>query len=240
MEQDRTPKQNNFLERIFWKISSLLKIDAVLVVFLGDTSYLVKEGWFKSAWRRKSIDKDGKPLPWLTYPLIHFLEPKLNRNLQMFEYGCGNSTKWFADRVGHIVSVEHDAGWYKMVKEELPSNAELVLETVNADLDYSTITFLSADDKSDYSLSITKTGDLYDIILVDGIYRNNSVVNAANCLKKEGVIILDNSDFDESKQAAAYLGGLGFRRLDFWGMCPIVSHKSCTSIFYRNNNCLII
>lgn len=231
-------KDKGIFERLLWKIAVQLKIDAVAMVLFSNNSYLVKEGWFLSAWERNSTKRDGKPLPWLTYPLIDFIEPRLNKKLIMFEFGCGNSTKWFADRVGHIKSVEHNDAWYRLIDGELPVNAELILEKVDADQDYSAITFLSSNDESGYSLSIVHTGILYDIVLVDGIYRNNSVVQSAKCLKKEGVIIIDNTDFAESQQAAMYLEGAGFRRIDFWGMCPIVSHKSCTSIFYRDGNCL--
>lgn len=228
------------LKRIFWQITAKLKITPIIKLFISKDSYLVDQGWFVSIQERKSVGDKRQPLPWLTYPLINFIEPRLNKQLSMFEYGCGNSTLWFATRVQHIRSVDHDEAWYAEVRARMPENAELTLEKINTKQNYSTITFLTCADENVYSSSISRTGVLYDIVLVDGVYRCNSVVHSVNSLKEGGVIILDNVDYVESIPATEYLENKGFRRIDFWGMCPIVHHDSCTAIFYRDGNCLNI
>lgn len=227
-------------KRLFWQIATKLKIASVIRLFTSKDSYLVDQGWFFSIRAGKSVGSTGQPLPWLTYPLINFIEPRLNKSLSMFEYGSGNSTLWFSNRVGYIKSVEHDESWYEEIRAHMPANADLMLEKIQTDQNYSTITFLSCADENSYSSSISRTGELYDVILVDGVYRSNSVVHSINSLKKEGVIILDNVDYRESFQATDYLKEAGFKRIDFWGMCPLVHHDSCTAIFYRDGNCLNI
>lgn len=234
------PPKKSFFNRLFWRTAAEMKIDGMTKFFTSKDSYLVDQGWFLSARKRKSVGAEGKPLPWLTYPLINFIEPKLSKKFSMFEYGSGNSTMWFADHVGFIQSVDHDELWYRQVLTKLPSNATLMLEKIDGDQSYSAATFLSCDSENNYSSSVSRTGKLYDIILVDGVYRSNSVVHSVKCLTKEGIIIVDNVDYVESLQATDYLKNAGFRRIDFWGMCPIVHHGSCTAVFYRDGNCLDI
>jgi len=47
----------------------------------------------------------------MTYPAIRFLERRLSNSLEVFEFGSGNSTLWWAERVSRIDSCEHDAQW---------------------------------------------------------------------------------------------------------------------------------
>lgn len=232
--------KQSLLKRLFWQTTTKLKIASIIRLFISKDSYLVDQGWLISVRQKRSVGGQGQPLPWLTYSLINFIEPKLGKTLSMFEYGCGNSTLWFANRVKHIQSVDHDEVWYEEVRAQMPANVKLILERVNTKQNYSTITFLECGDENSYSSSITRTGQFYDIVLVDGIYRSNSVLHSINCLTKEGVIILDNVDYIESTKATDHLKEAGFRRIDFWGMCPIVHHDSCTAIFYRDGNCLNI
>ena len=42
------------------------------------------------------IDKNSNPLPWVTYGFIDFISERLNKSIDVFEYGSGNSTLWYA------------------------------------------------------------------------------------------------------------------------------------------------
>lgn len=35
----------------------------------------------------------------------------------VIEYGCDNSTLWWANRVKHVISCEHDRQWYEEMKK---------------------------------------------------------------------------------------------------------------------------
>ncbi|MGF7216819.1 hypothetical protein GGR92_002986 [Spirosoma lacussanchae] len=228
----------NIFKKIFWDVATSLHIASVIRLVSSKDSYLRDQGWFKSVNKAKSVGKKGEPLPWLTYPFINFIEPRLNQTLTMFEYGSGNSTLWFAQRVGEIDSVEHDKAWFNEIAPKMPANAKLTLREVDTAENYSAITFMSFTDEVPYSLEVKSKGKLYDIILIDGIYRNNSVSNSVSVLNPTGVIIIDNVDYVESNESTEFLKSQGFRRVDFWGMCPLVYHDSCTAIFYKDNNCL--
>ena len=232
-------RQNRF-KKLFWEIATNLRLASIIRLVSSKDSYLIDQGWFKSVRKAKSVGKTGEALPWLTYPFINFIEPRLKKTFVMFEYGSGNSTIWFAERVGEVFSVEHDKAWYNEISQTMPSNAKIILREIDTSQNYSSITFMSFADEIPYSVEVKLSNKLYDIILIDGVYRNNSVANSVNTLKESGVLIIDNVDYTESNESTDYLRNLGFRRIDFWGMCPLVYHDSCTAIFYRDNNCLNI
>ncbi|GAB3773195.1 hypothetical protein GCM10028818_14390 [Spirosoma horti] len=221
-------------------VATSLKIANLIKLFTYKNSYLIDQGWIRSNKEAKSVGKDGEDLPWLTYPFINFIEPRLKETFLMFEYGSGSSTIWFAKHVDKVYSVEHDREWYNKISKNKPANVELTLREVDVKGDYSAITYMSLADESSYSSEIKNTNKLYDIILIDGIFRANSIVNSVNSVKETGVIIVDNVDYVESQESVDYLHSLGYRSIYFWGMCPIVHHDSCTAIFYRDFNCLNI
>ncbi len=230
--------KQSIIKRIFWEVATKLKIASIIRLFIYKDSYLIDQGWFLSIKKAKSVGGEGQAIPWLTYPLISFIEPRLKKTMSMFEYGCGNSTIWFAERVGKIHSIEHNKEWYNEIRPNLPINAKITLNEIKSDQSYSAITFMNCSDETLYSSEISRTGQLYDVILVDGVYRSNSIIHSINSIKKNGIIIVDNVDYVESKEATDQLKESGFKQIDFWGMCPIAHHDSCTAIFYRSDNCL--
>jgi len=56
--------------------------------------------------------------------------------------------------------------------------------------------------------------------------------------KKNGIIILDDSQRTRYREGISFLTSHGYRKLDFWGMTPIEAVKKCTSIFYKDYNLL--
>jgi len=188
--------------------------------------YLQQTGWVNSIITKTIIDADNKPLPWVTYPFIAFMQSRLNNTLTLFEFGSGNSTYWYADKVKTVTSVEHDVEWYEKIKPHLPQNVDL--------------RFCYLQYNGAYSQYLLNTQVRYDIIIVDGRDRVNCCKNSINALSQFGVLVLDDSDRDEYKEAHTYLQDAGFKQIDFWGMAPLVNYLKCTSIFYKNNNCLNI
>ncbi|KAA0989657.1 FkbM family methyltransferase [Dyadobacter aurulentus] len=183
---------------------------------------LKQYGWFKSFHSKQSVDASGNPLPWYTYPFILFLKPRLKPDFVVFEYGSGNSTIWYASQVRYITAVEHESGWIKQIAPKLPSNTILLEKPLG----------------ETYIRAVQSTGDLYHIVVVDGRNRVKCAIFASDFLTDDGVIILDNSERPWYTAAKEYLAAKGFRRLDFIGMTPIVGIETCTSVFYRDGNCL--
>jgi len=212
------------LRKFIWKLLRISKLAASVQLILE--SALIDDGWFKSYYKKESIDKGNNPIPWNTYPFIKFIEPRLKKNFNVFEYGCGNSTLWYSKRVNSIVAVENDKDWFEKIKSQLPDNAKIIYK----DLEY----------EGEYSAEVLKYSEHFHIIIIDGRDRVNSVKNSLGKLTEDGIIIFDNSELSQYKDAMNILSQSNFRRIDFWGISPITAHNTCTSIFYGKNNCLKI
>ncbi len=184
--------------------------------------YLHETGWTNSLVKKKPVNVQFEPIPWLTYPCISFIEERLRADMQVFEYGAGNSTLFFSARVLKVVSVEYDKQWYDSLIQNCPSNVMLI--------------YNSNYDEQGYIASIN-TGIKYDLVLIDGLYRMQCAEQAINKLSPAGVIILDDSEREEYQSIFKLMLEEGFKNLSFWGMAPNVITKTCTTIFYRNLNC---
>lgn len=212
------------IKKIAWKI--LYKIRLADIFQLKLASSLKDDGWFISFYKKESVDGLNNPIPWCTYSFIKFIEPRLTKKFNVFEYGAGNSTIWYAQRVEKIFSVEHDQSWASSIKKKLPLNATLILKNLSMD--------------GDYAKSILESGEIYDLVIIDGRDRNNCIKYAVKKLADEGVIIFDNSQLDDYKDGLEYLRMCGFKELKFTGNLPIVPNNNTTSIFYKTSNCLKI
>jgi len=193
-------------------------------VHQNSLGYIKDIGWFASVESGLPIDSSNCPIPWITYPAIDFLSNRIDKAFTVFEYGSGNSSKWWAKRTSHVYSVEHSREWYQQISAEHIDNLSLLYHEL--------------DNKHNYERSCQKTGQLFNIIVIDGRKRVNCMFLAKHSLTPNGIIILDNSERSRYKRGREHLIGKGFRFIDFWGMCPIVGIRSCTTIFYRENNCL--
>jgi hypothetical protein len=185
---------------------------------------LLQDGWVRSYLEGQSVDRDGNPIPWITYPAIDFLSERLPRLENVFEYGSGNGTRWWAARSIRVRAIEHDFAWYEKMRRVIPRNVDLYYEDIN--------------DGCNYEEKILADQYDYDVIVIDGRRRNNCMAQSLKKIKPSGVIILDNSDRSEYEEGISHLTAGGFRKIDFSGFCPIVNFKSQTAIFYRNQNIL--
>lgn len=209
------------MKKFVWQLLNKLRLGAPIQLAIA--GYLRDKGWIQSFYTKQSVDAAGKPLPWLTYPLIDFLAPRLNKSMLIFEFGAGNSTHWFAERVAEVHAVEHEPAWVNLLQQQgLPDNAQLHLKKLN----------------DGYTTSVADLSLTFDIVLIDGRKRNECTHNALKALKETGIILFDNSDRKDYQEAYTLLAEKGFKRIDFWGISPITPITTCTSIFYREGNVL--
>jgi len=118
-------------------------------------------------------------LPWLSYRAIEQLDKLLRPDQTMLEWGSGMSTLWFAQRVGHLTSIEDYQPWYEKVK--------LTLTSIN-NVDYQFKT-------DDHYFNLDQyPNETFDFILIDGSQRGNCAKSAITKIKSGGYIYLDNSD----------------------------------------------
>lgn len=194
------------------------------LISMNSSGYLKEIGWINSFKNQMPIDKDSNPLPWVTYGFIDFISDRLNNTMDIFEYGSGNSTLWYAKKVNTVTSVEHDSDWFEKVKENMPNNVNIYHKKLIYNGEYSKLSNI-----------LEKK---FDIVIVDGRDRVNCMKNAINALKEQGVIVLDDSERDYYKDGIKFLQDQEFKRIDFWGISPGLFYKKNTTIFYKNKNCL--
>lgn len=212
------------IKNLIWKLLVKLKLGGAIQLML--TGGLLEDGWFNSFNTKQSIDKNNKPIPWCTYPFIKFIEPRIHKNLTVFEFGSGNSTLWYAERVKNIVSVENDKDWFEVISSKLPENAQIIYQK----LDYG----------GEYCRTAINSDLKYNIIIIDGRDRVNCVKQSIKCLTENGIIVFDNSDLQQYQEGVNFLIEKGFKKIDFIGLSPVTPHNNCTSVFYKSNNCLEI
>ena len=85
---------------------------------------------------------------------------------------------------------------------------------------------------------VVSTDRKFSIIIVDGRDRVNCIRNSTSSISQDGGLILDYSAREEYQNGVIHLKQLGYNELDFWGIAPGIFYKKCTSIFYKDNNCL--
>ena len=196
-----------------------------LTLIYSKRSFLRESGYFKSVALKRPCRLDGSPIPWMNYGAINFLEDRLSSDLDIFEYGSGNSTIFFASLVNSVTSLECDHGWYEYVKGILPDNASVV--------------FCPIGDPA-YVGAIAEQDKKFDVVIVDAEERVKCMLNAPEFLTDRGVIILDDAARPAYQEGVDGLLSRGFRVLPFDGMKAGGINIYRTSIFYRDDNCLRI
>src|SRR5262245_28005169 len=190
---------------------------------LRRTGPLREDGWFRSFEERMPVDAEGQPLPWLTYSAIELISERIRPDMEIFEYGAGMGTLWWAARVRSVTACEHDDTWFREVRARVPGNVSLL----HVPLEYG----------GEYSRAVARYPGRCDVVIIDGRDRVNCAKHAVSALKPDGVIIWDNSDRSSYAPGLDHLGALGFRILRFPGLAPVENHRAETAILYRDANC---
>ena len=209
------------LKYFVWWVLRKMTIAGVVQLYLKSAQR--EDGWFRSFDSKQSVDAAGNPIPWCTYSFIKFIEPRLKRDFAVYEYGCGNSTIWYAQRVNSVISVEHNKSWMNLMSQKNILNVNIIHREI-------------ADKK--YARSISEWNRTFDIIVIDGEDRNACVEASAKYLSSDGIMVFDNSQLIEYQPSLEYLKQTGFKEISFIGTLPIVPHNNTTTIFYRPDNCL--
>lgn len=132
-------------------------------------------------------------LPWFSYAAIDYLKSNLKNTMDVFEWGTGGSTLFFAQRCRSVVSVEDDAQWMDLVRLQIKSrhiaNSTIHFRPYNFDrpIDFA---------NSEYVTTI-KDGE-YDLIVVDG--QDKTFDERPVCfyiaeahIRPGGIIVVDDS-----------------------------------------------
>ncbi|HET9218151.1 MAG TPA: SAM-dependent methyltransferase [Terriglobia bacterium] len=210
-------KPSEALRAIYASIKTagyLLKLGPQQVCWDVESLELAHGHW-RSKVEQMPMDQSGQPLPWYTYAAIQYLNQIDLRDRDVFEFGSGNGSFFWAERTRTLVSVESDRQWYELINSRKRANQDLLL-VENLEL---------------YPDSIRRHDRQYDVIVIDGKRRKLCAESALPCLKDDGIIVLDNSDW--YPKAAALLRNSGLIQIDFHGFGPINNYTSTTSLFLR-------
>lgn len=137
---------------------------------------------FASAVARRLAGRRPR-VPMISYRARRVIDGLLTPDTRMVEFGSGHSTPWFAARVGFLLSVEDNPGWFERVQGLIAAaGAANVRHELRDGAAYADLS-----DIPDASL---------DFVLVDGTDREGCVRAGVAKLKPGGHLYLDNSDKD--------------------------------------------
>lgn len=175
------------------------------------------------------IDND---LIWINYKAIKYLESFITKNSRVLEYGSGASTFWFSKRCNYLTSIEHDKIYYQIVKKIIKKNR------IKCNYYFCKPQTLSNDYKSHKIKNLTFKNYVlkanqkkkFDIIFIDGRCRIKCLENSLKLIKKNGLIVFDNSNRKEYKKG---ISRFPLKRKTIFGLCPGLPYFSETTFFFN-------
>lgn len=214
------------------KLISILKklIIFIKLNYLGIKGFVTKLFYFQKyfvVWRSHrfsdSLNYKLKAEPWFTYPTIEYLNNLELIDLNIFEYGSGNGTKYFLNRGAKVTSIEDDKDWYNKI-------------SLNQNKNHS---YLYGKNQKEY----VERKELIDseIIIIDGSFRNQCTRYLISLFEAKIIdpvmIIFDNSDwFPNSIEIIDKT--FKWQRVDFCGFGSVVPFTWVTSIYLNPNKVL--
>ncbi len=201
-----------------------------------------------------SLDPGRNPLsdecPWISFSAIDFLENIITKDMNVYEYGSGGSTLFFARRAHTVISTEHDRNWYGKVHDDINNKGLLNCEVRL----FEPVKILSASSQDagdpdsyssggkeydgmsfkNYASSIDSYPDAhFDIIFIDGRSRPSCFKHALRKVKEKGFIVLDNAEIPHYVHIHNSLNNGAWSKHDFLGLFPYLYHFSETCIWQK-------
>ena len=136
--------------------------------------------------------------PWIAQGAIRFLDRALDAKGHGLEWGSGRSTLWFARRLKHLTSVEHNEGWHREVASRLARAGITNTRLLRVPLDHPehAPTIASYDRLPGYVAVAREFPDeSLDFVLVDGHYRQACVAAVLPKIRYGGLLVVDNSNW---------------------------------------------
>lgn len=174
-------------------------------------------GQWRSVRERMAVNAKGMEVPWYTYPAIEYLSGFDFSDCDVFEFGSGNSSAFWASRARSVCSVEDNQDWFDVVRKKKKAN-QTIIHRAN---------------ELGYAKSLAEQGRLFEVIVIDGNWRRACSIEALDCLKEGGMIVLDNSDREVERECGRLFRENGLLQIDFSGFGPINGYCWSTSIFIK-------
>ncbi len=153
-----------------------------------------------------------RTVPYWAPGAWQYLETLLSKDDYCFEWGGGQSTKWMADRVGFILTVENRPEWaeriLKMTKD--CTNCQVILASR-----------LSAR----YVNAVDLMSGLFNVYLIDGYQRINCLEKTLELCKAGDIIVLDDAlDYAADMEFLATIESFRMPHPSAWLPIPKSNH----------------
>ncbi|WP_394821330.1 class I SAM-dependent methyltransferase [Pendulispora albinea] len=160
------------------------------LLLVGRPWYLMRRIAYK-AYEMRHPDE-----PWISQGAVRFCDAHLHRGMRGVEWGSGRSTAWFAQRLGHLVSVEHSFEWHAIVSRKLEALRNVDYRFVALDHPEKQPTVPRYDPQPRYVAVVNDFEDgSLDFAVVDGHYRQACVLAVLPKLRAGGLLLIDNTDW---------------------------------------------
>jgi len=143
----------------------------------------------------------GLVYPWFSKPFLDLLSTWELKDKRVFEYGGGHSTDWWEHYAKEVCTVECDALWILYMTDIARKGRLIHRPVIDGEVEL----------KSRYVNAIYEFDGEFDIIVIDGSYRDECIAAALTKIKDGGNIICDNWD-----QESVWDSIMGGRLLDPW------------------------
>lgn len=130
-------------------------------------------------------EKLGILFPYYTKSFIDVLDTWHLKGKNIFEYGAGHSTKWYATKEAIVYSVDSNILWCELLRQDWEKDKSL---------NYGGLFWLP-DEKLYINQVNNFHGERFDIIIIDGdpvAWRDGCILEALKVIKSGGIIIVDN------------------------------------------------
>lgn len=180
-------------------------------------------GHWRSSLLRKAVDREGVPVPWLTYPANYFLHQLDFAADHVLKFGGGQSTVWWSTHARSVHTLEADPTWLAEIRRLV------------RDRDYVTVEGV----ENPYLMPKHAEGLAADVVVIDGGDRLALARLTPDIVRDDSVVVVDNSDgywtYDNSPSYPILdlFESHGWQRIDFAGYAAGSITPSVTSFFFR-------
>lgn len=195
--------------------------------------------------RTPSASAIGDEVPWVTFAAIDYLDAFVQPDHKVFEWGSGGSTLFFAKRARHVVSIEHDEGWFEQARVALASAAgrkidyRLVRAGTEASPDWRFQSGARGWEQANFEAYVRAIepfdDDYFDVVSVDGRARMGCLEIGARKVAPGGLLLLDNSNYPRYAERVASIRKAlkGWEEIDLSGPGPYSRTPAWATTIWR-------
>lgn len=121
-----------------------------------------------------TLDEHGIQMPWYTRPCLEVIDTWDFHGKNVFEYGVGYSSVWYKSRGALVMGVDVNERWFRFFVENVGIGA------------------MCKTDEESYCGAIDSCFTDFDIVIIDGSFRDDCTEYALKHIKPGGNLILEN------------------------------------------------